>query len=311
MSTRAQEIEEDIQKAAEEIVNLRRLRLFKYFSNNNDNDEENKKVALDKVGLIVLNIANSVHRIIPYTQKEAIDQLNIRYAYPFEIEELNVAIFEGQELDRFLGSLDKHLSPRNVHKLANEIFDHFISFFAPNPLCRDKSFSLVICADVYRDLYHEEYLDRINNSGGLICNNDEIDKDNLHDVITKDVQEVVSDDEDDCGNCSGDGCDPFGGPRYGVEVSMRCWTENLKAEMEEVESLFRLEEVDDVSEGEDGEKIECSICLAPFEAITKGDYSQHRIRLECDHVFHKGCLLKWLPKIQSCPYCRSNTVVGF
>jgi len=44
---------------------------------------------------------------------------------------------------------------------------------------------------------------------------------------------------------------------------------------------------------------QCSICLENFEA-------QHQVvRLACRHIFHTGCLLTWLERVQTCPLCRS------
>ena len=47
---------------------------------------------------------------------------------------------------------------------------------------------------------------------------------------------------------------------------------------------------------------ECSICL---EKYIKKDKI---IRLECNHVFHKSCIILWLNKNNSCPQCRENII---
>lgn len=47
----------------------------------------------------------------------------------------------------------------------------------------------------------------------------------------------------------------------------------------------------------------CSICLIPMK-----ESSSHT--LECDHVFHTECILKWFrSKQESCPLCRVHPVV--
>ncbi len=47
--------------------------------------------------------------------------------------------------------------------------------------------------------------------------------------------------------------------------------------------------------------MECSIC---FESIDEGTGSA---RLSCNHLFHFGCLARWVLKNQTCPYCRHQT----
>jgi len=44
---------------------------------------------------------------------------------------------------------------------------------------------------------------------------------------------------------------------------------------------------------------DCSICWGKVEENTK-------ITTQCNHVFHKNCLNKWLNKQQTCPYCRQE-----
>jgi hypothetical protein len=42
---------------------------------------------------------------------------------------------------------------------------------------------------------------------------------------------------------------------------------------------------------------ECSICIDSFTG------TDHRI-LECKHIFHTGCINKWLEHNSTCPICR-------
>jgi hypothetical protein len=48
---------------------------------------------------------------------------------------------------------------------------------------------------------------------------------------------------------------------------------------------------------------ECAICLEDllvgFEAA----------RLPCSHVYHRGCIAKWLDTRNKCPLCRSQVVL--
>jgi hypothetical protein len=45
------------------------------------------------------------------------------------------------------------------------------------------------------------------------------------------------------------------------------------------------------------EKLECSICLVPFELDV--EYAG----LKCGHIFHQECLEPWTHGHQTCPYC--------
>jgi len=47
---------------------------------------------------------------------------------------------------------------------------------------------------------------------------------------------------------------------------------------------------------------ECSICL---EKYIKKDKI---ISLDCNHTFHKSCILLWLNENNSCPHCRENII---
>ena len=47
--------------------------------------------------------------------------------------------------------------------------------------------------------------------------------------------------------------------------------------------------------------MDCSIC---FEVIDEGTGSA---RLSCGHLYHFGCLARWVLKNKTCPYCRHET----
>jgi hypothetical protein len=47
--------------------------------------------------------------------------------------------------------------------------------------------------------------------------------------------------------------------------------------------------------------MDCSIC---FETI---DERTGSARLSCGHLYHFGCLARWVLKNQNCPYCRHQT----
>lgn len=49
--------------------------------------------------------------------------------------------------------------------------------------------------------------------------------------------------------------------------------------------------------------MECSIC---FETI---DERTGSARLSCGHLYHFGCLARWVLKNKTCPYCRHQTNV--
>ncbi|RVE47580.1 hypothetical protein evm_007778 [Chilo suppressalis] len=42
----------------------------------------------------------------------------------------------------------------------------------------------------------------------------------------------------------------------------------------------------------------CPICLKTFKSGEKA------IRMPCNHIFHSTCILTWLNKTNSCPFCR-------
>ncbi|KDO19351.1 hypothetical protein SPRG_14871 [Saprolegnia parasitica CBS 223.65] len=51
--------------------------------------------------------------------------------------------------------------------------------------------------------------------------------------------------------------------------------------------------------------VDCSICLAPF---SEADLSVPGVvvKTRCSHVFHQGCLAKWMQSQPSCPICRDH-----
>lgn len=50
----------------------------------------------------------------------------------------------------------------------------------------------------------------------------------------------------------------------------------------------------------------CAICL---ESFSVGDDLCLSYNKECDHVFHKDCIIKWLINHEDCPNCRSTFIV--
>jgi hypothetical protein len=47
----------------------------------------------------------------------------------------------------------------------------------------------------------------------------------------------------------------------------------------------------------------CDICMMDYELDDKISQSKHA---DCDHVFHKECILDWMHKKHTCPCCRRN-----
>lgn len=43
----------------------------------------------------------------------------------------------------------------------------------------------------------------------------------------------------------------------------------------------------------------CPICISKSKKKTL-------VSLECGHIFHKKCIIKWLLKNQNCPLCRTE-----
>lgn len=46
----------------------------------------------------------------------------------------------------------------------------------------------------------------------------------------------------------------------------------------------------------------CPICLESFDKQTTGN------KIECEHIFHKSCIVEWLKKNTTCPVCRKNII---
>lgn len=49
--------------------------------------------------------------------------------------------------------------------------------------------------------------------------------------------------------------------------------------------------------------MECSICLKIIQENKK-------YKTQCNHVFHRDCINRWLMIKQNCPYCRCNIVIN-
>uniref|UniRef100_A0A914C4Y9 RING-type domain-containing protein n=1 Tax=Acrobeloides nanus TaxID=290746 RepID=A0A914C4Y9_9BILA len=49
-------------------------------------------------------------------------------------------------------------------------------------------------------------------------------------------------------------------------------------------------------------KDQCPICLGLFE----DELEAILLKLPCKHLFHKKCIIPWLEKAATCPYCRSD-----
>ena len=47
--------------------------------------------------------------------------------------------------------------------------------------------------------------------------------------------------------------------------------------------------------------MECTICLESIDERTGS------ATLSCGHIYHFGCLARWILKTQTCPYCRHET----
>jgi hypothetical protein len=48
------------------------------------------------------------------------------------------------------------------------------------------------------------------------------------------------------------------------------------------------------------EPVQCSICLSSVEAGEK------KLTMDCGHLFHPTCILKWLLIQEKCPVCRQT-----
>ena len=47
--------------------------------------------------------------------------------------------------------------------------------------------------------------------------------------------------------------------------------------------------------------MDCTICFEPIDERTGS------ATLSCGHIYHFGCLARWILKTQTCPYCRHQT----
>ena len=60
-----------------------------------------------------------------------------------------------------------------------------------------------------------------------------------------------------------------------------------------------------ITDNEDkGQSIKCS-----FECPICLDTKQKGVKLHCNHLFCKKCLVRWLKKTKNCPYCRQTTYI--
>ena len=62
--------------------------------------------------------------------------------------------------------------------------------------------------------------------------------------------------------------------------------------------------MEDVALDDDGEEYshhQCAICLLDYEDGDEISWSQNK---QCEHMFHRDCVYRWLLKHNECPYCR-------
>ena len=51
------------------------------------------------------------------------------------------------------------------------------------------------------------------------------------------------------------------------------------------------------------EKPRCDFCIMDYEIGDEVALSAHP---DCDHIFHKDCILDWMQKKPTCPCCQRN-----
>ncbi|GAB4845517.1 hypothetical protein Ancab_038922 [Ancistrocladus abbreviatus] len=96
--------------------------------------------------------------------------------------------------------------------------------------------------------------------------------------------------------------------RVEVEISrVLCWRSNRTSLITQLnlpipDGLLQRVKREEL-EGMDGEDRSCAICLE--ELTGKEEKGEEVQRLPCFHVFHGGCILKWLKRSDRCPLCRS------
>ena len=62
--------------------------------------------------------------------------------------------------------------------------------------------------------------------------------------------------------------------------------------------LLNTQEYESLSREEKNNNKYCIICFEEYKNKNRV------IKLECNHIFHKICLSRWIEKNQSCPLCR-------
>ena len=63
--------------------------------------------------------------------------------------------------------------------------------------------------------------------------------------------------------------------------------------------IYNLKSEEYVDEPHAAEKKCCSICLADLD-------TERVLKLPCEHIFHKECLMGWLKRSTVCPLCRTD-----
>lgn len=55
-----------------------------------------------------------------------------------------------------------------------------------------------------------------------------------------------------------------------------------------------------INESDIKKNLSCSICIKQFKD------KLNVIKLLCNHVYHKKCIIKWLKEVSNCPICRKE-----